>query len=290
MGKRKKKGKRRKDRAISAFGLSGVADQYETAPLYQSRFHESDMVWLADEYQRRSSSEPSLTLEDFAAQYGVSSDELRFHVPDLSREIDRSIILWHGTTKSRAESILEQGFRVKRAKKKRRIFFAGRPDMPRGIAQRRARNEDDEPAVIMCSIDLSHYSDFERRGNAVYAFRHECIGSEVIKRVTGLPRQHREKREKQRKRANPESSSELVNVAITFNSGPAGIAYWINSCLKLSDADRVYEDHEAVVKIRQWLDDQVEAGRFGEVPSDEIMKQIQEYLPQYLSLSKFDAP
>jgi len=112
MSKRRKKGKKRKNLAISAFGLNSVADQYETAPLYQSKFHEGDMVWLADEYQRRGSSEPSLTLEEFAAQYGVSADELRAHVPDLSGETDHSIILWHGTTKSRAESILKEGFRV----------------------------------------------------------------------------------------------------------------------------------------------------------------------------------
>ena len=113
MSKRRKKGKRRKDAAIRAFGLK---DDAKTAPLYQSSFQESDMGWLADEYQRRARSEPTLTLEIFAAEYGVSADTLRFHAPDLSRDVDRSVVLWHGTTKSRAESILEEGFRVKRRK------------------------------------------------------------------------------------------------------------------------------------------------------------------------------
>jgi hypothetical protein len=281
MGKRKKKSKKRKAIAISVFGLKGMTDYYETETLYQSKFHDSDMVWLADEYQKRSSSEPSLTLEEFAAYYGVSADELRSHVPDLSRDVSHSMILWHGTTASRARSIIREGFRAKKAKKQRRIFFAGRPSMAQGIAQARAEREGDQPAVIKCSIDLSHYSDFERRGNAVYAFRDRCIGSEVIVEVTGPPGQRREKQEKAERRE--DTGIELTNVALTFNSGCAGIAYWVNSCLRLNGSHRIDEDHEAVGKIKQWLDDQIDAGRFGEVPSDEMLEQVQKYLPEYLT-------
>ena len=271
MGKQKKQSRRRRRVAMPTPG-----GQFETGPRYQSRFYEGDMVWLADEYRRRSRSEPSLTLEDFAAEYGVSADELRTHVPDLSREIDHSVTLWHGTTMSRAESILHQGFRARKSKRHGQIFFAGRPGMARGFAERRARDEEDEPAVIMCSIDLSHYSDFERRGRAVYAFRCGCIGSEVITNIDRLLGQRRAKLGKQ------ESAESIpIDVAITFNSGCAGIAYWINSYLKLNGQGEVDEDHEAVAEIKQWLDGQAEAGRFGEVPYDEMLDQVQEYLPQY---------
>ena len=126
MGKRRRKNKRRKDIAMSAFGLGGMADHYGTAPLYQRKFQAGDMAWLADEYQRRCNLEPAPTLEEFAAQYGVSADELRFHLPKESGGIDSTIVLWHGTTRSRAESIREQGFRLKRARHERRIFFAAK--------------------------------------------------------------------------------------------------------------------------------------------------------------------
>ncbi len=276
MGKRKKK--RRKDIAISAFGLSGAADQYETAPLYQSRFQESDMIWLADEYRERSRSEPSLMLEDFAVQYGVSGDELRSHVSELSREIDRSVTLWHGTTVSRARSILKEGFRAKKARnQKGRMFFAARPSMARGIAQARASGND-PPAVLMCSIDLSHYDQYERRGNDVYVFRHNCIASEVVQKMERLPGQRREKSEKIPKKRK-DASVKPTDIALTFNSGRAGIAYWINSCLNLDDTDRIQEDYEAVEKIKQWLDDQVDAGRFGAVPNDEMLEQVRKILP-----------
>ena len=50
--------------------------------------------------------------------------------------------------------------------------------------------------------------------------------------------------------------------------------------LKLDDSRKISEDHEAVQQIKQWLDEQMDAGRFGEVPADEIMEQVKKHLPQ----------
>ncbi|MHA2313640.1 MAG: hypothetical protein ACXADF_19370, partial [Candidatus Thorarchaeota archaeon] len=155
--------------------------------------HEGDMVWLANEYQRRSSSEPSLTLEDFVAEYGVPADELRVYIPELGEGIRRSVIVWHGTSKSRAESILREGFRPKNKKgKKTRMFFTRNPAVARRYAQTRAKGESDRPAVIMCAIDLNEYDDYEQRGQGVFAFKAECISSEVVRNVTGARKQPRE--------------------------------------------------------------------------------------------------
>jgi len=154
-------------------------------------------------------------------------------------------------------------------------FFTPSPKIARRYARTRARAEGDRPAVIMCSIDLSLYSNYERRG-AVYVFGHECISREVVKDVEGLPKRQLEKLEDRK-----DPSVELTNVALTFNSGRAGITYWINSYLKLDGDNRIDEDHEAVIKIKQWLDAQVDVGRFGEVPDDEMLKQVRKHLPQY---------
>ena len=35
-------------------------------------------------------------------------------------------------------------------------------------------------------------------------------------------------------------------------------------------------------KIKEWLDEQMDAGRFGEVPDDEILEQIGRYLPHQI--------
>jgi hypothetical protein len=212
MGNQRKKAKRRTALSKSTSGLDGAIDQSRTILLHQ----EIDMEWLADEYRRRSKSEPSLTLEIFADQYGISADELREYLPELSSENSDSIILWHGTTRSRAESILVQGFDGRRAP----VYFAQGCRIPRTIAQTRAAREHDQPVVIMCSIDTNRYDQYRRQGRGIYAFSHRCIGSEVVKEVIEASGKLRGNRE----------SAEFTNVTVTFNSGCAGIAYWINNC------------------------------------------------------------
>ena len=46
---------------------------------------------------------------------------------------------------------------------------------------------------------------------------------------------------------------------------------------------RIHEDHEVVGKIKEWLDAQANAGRFGEVSDEEMLIQVRKYIPQYLS-------
>lgn len=249
-------------------------------PLYQRRLYEGDMVWLAKEYLRRLSSESSLTLEDFATQYAVSADELRSYIPELSTEDGHFVALWHGTTRSRAESILKEGFKPKRAEKSQ-VYFTRSLALAKSYANVRSKNEKDHPAVIMCSINLGHYNDYEvreLRGAAVFVFRAECIASDVVSRVSGLARRSKQRPKKSEKR----KDVGLTSVALTFTSARPSIAYWINSYLDLDNADRVQEEHEVVEKIKRWLDDQTDAGRFGEVPDDEMLEQVQQCLPQYL--------
>ena len=262
MGKRKKKSR----------------NQQQTEPLYQRAFQEGDMVWLAGEYRRQAESDSSLTLEDFAIRYAVSPDDLRPYNPDLAVEANYSIALWHGTSRARAESIMEEGFKPKKSGKSL-IFFTQSPALARSYANNRARNERDYPALIMCSINLSEYNNYEVRqlkGAVVYAFRSECIASNVVSRVTG-PKQKEGlspgKPQLQKKKRKKESK-QGTDVAITFNSGCACIAYWLNSFLNLTDEDQMQEDHESVRKIKQWLDDQMEAGRFGPVPDNEMLEQM----------------
>lgn len=256
----------------------------ETEPVYQRGFKEGDMLWLAQEYQRRSKSDPSLTLEDFAAQYAVPVDNIRIHNlhdPSLDIEEGHCVALWHGTSRTRAESILKNGFKPKKADKSR-IYFARSPVLARWYANHRARNEKDHPAVISCVVDLSHYDDYivgEIQGVVFFAFKAESISNGVVRRIIGLEKRSkdRSKRSKKRKDAN----AELTDIALTFNSAPPSIAYWLNSYLNLEGADRIQEEHEAVGKIKQWLNDQMDAGKFGEVPNEEMLEKVQEFLPQY---------
>ena len=176
MGKRKKKSKKQKAHVTSTAVLDD--DRGESIPIYQKALAEADMEWLANEYRRRSSSEVSLTLEIFADQYGILADDLRDYLPELLRKELDSVRLWHGTTRSRANSILRDGFEGYRGI----IFFARSTRIPLMVARRRAASEHGQPVVILCSIDLSRYNNYGQQGG-VYAFRHNHIGSEVVEEV-----------------------------------------------------------------------------------------------------------
>jgi len=52
----------------------------------------------------------------------------------------------------------------------------------RDYAEKRAKNEKDEPAIIMCCIDLNQYNNYERRGS-VFVFNTNSLGCEVVKQI-----------------------------------------------------------------------------------------------------------
>lgn len=266
MGKRSKKHRGPKTHVPSAIAPS--ENQAKSMPIYQKVLTEHDMEWLADEYRRRSILETSLTLEIFAAQYGILADELCIYLPEITHEDGDSIVLWHGTTRSRADSILSEGFDGRRGP----IFFARNVRIPRRIANIRTANKNDRPVVIMCSIDLSRYDRYKQQGQNVYVFYHKHIGSEVVQKVIDA------KSGKLRVR---QESIALTNIGINVNSGRAGIALWINSYLELTGVDELSEDQESVVKIAEWLDAQADAGRLGEVSDEEMLEQVKKHLLRY---------
>jgi hypothetical protein len=152
---------------------------------YQVNFHESDIEWLANEYKKRHSSDPSLALEDFALQYGVMAEQLGIYTHQQDDRYGNSVTLWHGTTASRAESILEEGFRSGK-RSKHRIYFTKDPKFAQRHAKGRAKQEQDQPAIIMCSIDLSRYNNHEWQKREVLILNYDFIESEVVKRVNNI--------------------------------------------------------------------------------------------------------
>lgn len=152
------------------------------------RFSHRDMVWLAEEFERQINSNPSLTLEEFAVQYGgVPVNELRAYATDADGSC---VTLWHGTTKSLAELIRKEGFRAR--DENRRIFFTENPYFARAFAVNKAKHEGGRPAVIMCSIDLNNYDSYQefayhdrtgRTDSGMFAFNHKHIANDVVRKV-----------------------------------------------------------------------------------------------------------
>ena len=74
---------------------------------------------------------------------------------------------------------------------------------------------------------------------------------------------------------------------ITDKSGKAGISFWINSRLGLTEDNAVDKRHPGVSKIHKWIADQYEGGRVTSISHEEMDKMVRKYIPE-LFMSDLD--
>ncbi|MFH1542516.1 MAG: histone-lysine N-methyltransferase [bacterium] len=72
-----------------------------------------------------------------------------------------------------------------------------------------------------------------------------------------------------------------MGVVITDKSGTAGVAYWLNSHLRLKDDDQLPKNHPAIQKIFDWVTEQYRIGRTTAISADEMIEQGRIHLPEY---------
>ena len=65
------------------------------------------------------------------------------------------MIVYHGTTKRRAERICERGFLPR--KPSRKVWFAESRKYAEGRAKTQARRAHDRPAVLTCEVDVNSF-------------------------------------------------------------------------------------------------------------------------------------
>ncbi|NLF38527.1 histone-lysine N-methyltransferase [bacterium] len=70
-----------------------------------------------------------------------------------------------------------------------------------------------------------------------------------------------------------------VGVIIGDKSGAAGIAYWVNSCLKLTGDQAISKRHPAVEAIHRWVMQEYDNGRATSISNEELLEQARRHLP-----------
>ncbi len=78
-----------------------------------------------------------------------------------------------------------------------------------------------------------------------------------------------------------------IGIIITDKSGVAGIAYWVNSRLKLQGDKRLDKRHPGIVKIYKRVMEEYEKGRNTSISNEELERWARRYLPEYF-VSEFD--
>lgn len=71
-------------------------------------------------------------------------------------------------------------------------------------------------------------------------------------------------------------------VVVDATSGLAGIAAWINTYFSLKDDKKIEKNHECVVKIKEWVDSQYEAGRTTVIGDLELENEVHKHYPELL--------
>ncbi len=67
-----------------------------------------------------------------------------------------------------------------------------------------------------------------------------------------------------------------VIVSVTKTSGASGVAHWINSYFKLKDDRKIDKNHELVLYVKKWVDEQYENGRVIAISEKELIDKIKE--------------
>lgn len=72
-----------------------------------------------------------------------------------------------------------------------------------------------------------------------------------------------------------------MGITITDKSGIAGIAYWVNTYLRLEGDRKVDKRHPGIARIYKWVMEQYEQGRLTSISTEEMVEQARKHLPEY---------
>jgi len=185
-----------------------------------------------------------------------------------------NVVLWHGTSLYRAYSILESGFKSK----KRGVFFSSNILESSSYAERRAADGRSEPAIFAAIFDLNtlkYGKEFQIQTHFIFKPR---VANRIVKYILtyrGLYSIGKIITEANRYK------DDLTDISIMQVSGNTGIAYWLNTFLKLDDSGSISENHSAVGQIKTWVDEQYANDRMIPITDEEMLILAKEYLPEY---------
>jgi len=196
----------------------------------------------------------------------------------------RYVILWHGTSKSRADSIVKTGFYAN-------SFFARSVGTAWMYASAR-RRQDDPGVLVLCAVDLTTYRkrDYEKeKSGYIYHFRppvpknavagvfriDESTRTELKKEVNRLRIQIRRHRFKGYR-----TGPRRPEIVVTRNCGAEAIAYWINIYLRPRTDRPIEAAHPGIKQIRAWIDMNYANGRISAISDKEMLMQVKCYVPE----------
>ena len=166
------------------------------------------------------------------------------------------MIVYHGTTRRRAQRICMEGFKPKKPSK--RVWFAAGRGYAKGRAKCQARRTRDRPVVLTCEINLGELA--ERLGKGRVMSRNGVIAINAHVPVSVL-------------RSYP--------AAPDVPSSPEDLARWVNGVLRLRPHKGVGWRHPGIYRLSRWVVNRLSAKPSGRVSPGELLEVARRWLPEY---------
>jgi len=163
------------------------------------------------------------------------------------------MIVYHGTTRKRAQRICEVGFLPR--KPSRRVWFSEDRSYAMGRARTQARRAHDRPVVLTCELDIHRIRD--RLGRKRVLHRNRVIAIEAPVPVTVL-------------RSHP---------AVDSPTSPRELALWLNRLLGLKHYKGVQQNHPGVLRLSKWVVNRLQSEPNRSLKPAELVKLARQWLP-----------
>ena len=165
------------------------------------------------------------------------------------------MIVYHGTTRRRAQRICRDGFRPR--KPSRRVWFA----RSRAYAERRARTQarraHDRPVVLTCDINLDQWRD--RLGAKRVVHRGGVVAIDGPVPVSVL-RSH---------------------VGLDQPTSPGELAVWANRVLGLKPHRGVSPRHPGIERLSRWVERRLIHQPGSRITDEELLHLARQWLPEF---------
>jgi len=172
------------------------------------------------------------------------------------------MIVYHGTTRRRAERICEVGFLPRKPSK--RVWFARGKGYAEGRARTQARRAHDRSTVLTCELDLQGLR--RRLGPKKVLSRGGIIAIDGPVPVDVL-------------RSHP---------ATDYPATPPELARWVNAILHLKPWKGVGRKHPAIQRLSRWVTNHMRTQRTHRFPEAHVIALAREWMPEYFQGVEID--
>ena len=174
------------------------------------------------------------------------------------------MIVYHGTTKRRAQRICAEGFEPRKPSK--RVWFAENRSYARGRAKAQARRAHDKPVVLVCDVNLNQLETkigakrIWRRNNVIAINANVPVS--VLRSYPATPGQ-------------PTSPDELT--------------CWVNELLRLKPYKGVSRRNPGIDRLSRWVVNKYATHPHKIIHQTELVEMARRWLPEYFEGLEIDA-